>query len=294
MNDIAITTEGLGRRFGKFWAVHDLSLEIPKGSVFGLLGPNGSGKSTTINMLMGLLPPTTGTMTVMGKNPQKNDIAVRQLVGYVPEIYGFYDWMKIDELINLVAPYYPSWNWGLCKSLKEEFKLDVDITVSALSKGARAKLALLLALAFEPDLLILDEPTGGLDPAARRNFIETILGRYQESGKTILVSSHLLNEFGGLIDYVAFIKEGKLELVSRLDELHQKMKRARLVFDSGVPSDLQVPGALTQRTNGREAVVTCRNFDPQQTPDQLSQTGASNVTIEDLTLEDIFVDLVGS
>ncbi len=294
MNDKAITTEGLGHRFGKFWAVHDLSLEIPKGSVFGLLGPNGSGKSTTINMLMGLLPPTSGAMTVMGKNPQKNDIAVRQLVGYVPEIYGFYDWMKIDELINLVAPYYPSWNWELCKSLKEEFKLDVDISVSALSKGARAKLALLLALAFEPDLLILDEPTGGLDPAARRNFIETILGRYQESGKTILVSSHLLNEFGGLIDHVAFIKEGKLELVSRLDELHQKMKRARLVFDSGVPNDLQVPGALTQRTNGREAVLTCRNFDPQQTPNQLSQTGASNVTIEDLTLEDIFVDLVGS
>jgi len=227
-------------------------------------------------------------------NPAKNDVTLRRRVGYVPEIYGFYEWMSVIEIVNLVAAYHSEWNWTLSSSLMTEFKLDGNAKVNSLSKGMKAKLALLLALAFEPEMLILDEPTGGLDPAARRNFIETILGHYQEQGKTILVSSHLLNEFSGLLDEVAFIKAGKVELVSKLDELHKRMKRARLVFDEGVPSGLTIPDSLNLRVNGREAVVTCQHFDSLKTPDELKKTGASNVIIEDLSLEDIFVDLVGS
>ena len=294
MNDWAITTEGLGRRFKKYWAVQDLNLQVPNGSVFGLLGPNGAGKSTTINMLMGLLPATTGKISVMGFDPEKNDVAVRQRVGYVPEIYGFYEWMTVDELIGLVSPYHEHWNKEACRTLQHEFKLDGDAQVQNLSKGMRAKLALLLALSFNPDVLVLDEPTTGLDPAARRNFIETILGHYQETGKTIFLSSHLLNEFAGLLDHVAFLKEGKLSLVSRVDELHRRMKRARLVFAEGIPSGFAVPGMLTARTNGREALVTLRDFDPERTPAEMEKLGATHVSIEELTLEDIFVDLVGS
>lgn len=166
--------------------------------------------------------------------------------------------------------------------------------VSALSKGTRAKLALLLALSFNPEVLVLDEPTTGLDPAARRNFIETILGNYQETGKTIFLSSHLLNEFAGLLDHVAFLKEGKLQLVSRVDELHKRMKRARLVFTDGVPAGFTVTGALNVRSNGREALVTLQNYDAERTPAELMKIGANHVSFEELTLEDIFVDLVGS
>ncbi|MEW6235918.1 MAG: ABC transporter ATP-binding protein [Candidatus Omnitrophota bacterium] len=294
MNDFAIVTEGLGRKFGARWAVRHLDLKVPQGAVVGLLGPNGSGKTTTINMLMGLLPPTEGKIQVLGMNPQKDDVAIRRKTGYVPEIYGFYEWMKVDQLVALVAAYHPDWNWTLCHSLKSEFKLDGDMAVKGLSKGTKAKLALLLALSFEPPMLVLDEPTGGLDPAARRNFIETILGQYQDAGKTILVSSHLLNEFSGLLDHVAFVKEGRIEMASRLDELHRRTKRARLIFDEGIPSHINFPGAIAVKKNGREALVTCRDFDPEKTPGELKQSGASNIIIEEMTLEDIFVDLVGS
>ncbi len=294
MSDAAIKTERLGKRFRRKWAVEELDMEVPMGSVFGLLGPNGAGKSTTIHMLMGLLPPTQGHMSVLGIDPVRDDVAVRRRVGYVPEIHGFYEWMTVDEIIGLVAPYHSRWDWQTCRSLQSDFRLDGKERVENLSKGMRAKLALLLALSFDPEMLVLDEPTGGLDPAARRSFIETILGKYQETGKTIFLSSHLMNEFAGLLDHVAFMREGRIELVSRLDELHKRMKRVRLVFDKCVPPDLRIDGAVSVRTNGREAVATLRTFDSERTPDALKQTGADNVTVEELTLEDIFVELVGS
>lgn len=294
MTEWAIETYQLGRQFRKTWAVRDLNLQIPKGSAFGLLGPNGAGKSTTIQMLLGLLPPSFGSMSVLGLNPVKQDVAVRRRVGYVAEIHGFYEWMTVDETIQLVSPYHERWDDARSQALMKEFGLDGTQHVRALSKGMRAKLALLLALAFNPEMLILDEPTGGLDPAARRGFIESILAQYQESGKTILVSSHLLNEFSGLLDRIAFLKNGKLHVHSSMEELHQKVKRARLVFPDGVPKELSIPGARSIKSNGRETLATFDAFDPEETPRLLHQCGAANFSIEELTLEDIFVEMVGS
>lgn len=227
-------------------------------------------------------------------NPIKKGVEVRQRVCYVSENYGFYEWMKVDELIALVAAYHKTWSWTNCKAMQADFKLRADQKIKELSKGMKAKLSLLLALSFDPEILVLDEPTDGLDPAARRNFIEIILSKYEESGKTILVSSHLLNEFSGLIDHVAFILDGKLEMTSRVDELHQKMKRARLIFQDKVPAGLKYGESLAMRVNGREAVVTCTNFSEEKTIQDLQKIGAEKVIIEDLTLEDIFVDMVGS
>ncbi len=293
MNDWAITTQNLGRRFRNNWAVRDLELQVPAGTIFGLLGPNGAGKSTTIQMLMGLLPPTEGTISVLGIDPSQNDVAVRKRVGYVPENHGFYDWMRVDETIGLVAPYHQNWDWERCDALQKDFDLDGSLRIKELSKGMRAKLALLLALSFDPEMLVLDEPTGGLDPAARREFIESILGQYQESGKTILVSSHLLNEFAGLIDYVTFIKNGKTFRTCSTEVLHREIKRARLVFNGDTPSSLDIQGAHSIKKSGRETLITFDNFDPEQTPKELEKTGAKHFDIEDLTLEDIFVELVG-
>lgn len=294
MTEWAIKTDKLGRRFGRKWAVKDMDLKVATGSVFGLLGPNGSGKSTTINMLMGLLPATEGKSSMLGINPAVDDVAVRKRVGYVAEHHGFYEWMTVDETIDLVAPYHVGWDAKVCRELQDEFDLDGDTRIKALSKGMRAKLALLLALSFDPEMLVLDEPTGGLDPAARRGFIETILGRYQEAGKTIFVSSHLLNEFAGLLDRVAFMRNGKLETVTRLDDLHARMKRVRLVFEGAPPENLLIPGARSVKSNGREAAIVMDCFDPATSPQAFRSTGATNVTVEELTLEDIFVELVGS
>lgn len=293
MNEWAITTEGLGKRFGRVWAVRDLDLRVPHGAVCGLLGPNGAGKSTTIQMLLGVLPPTTGRAQVLGMDPAREDVAVRRRVGYVAEVHGFYEWMTVDRLIALVATYHVRWDWDLARTLQSEFGLNGTSRIRILSKGMRARLALLLALAFHPDLLILDEPTGGLDPAARRSFIESILGRFQEQGKTILVASHLLNEFSGLLDHVVFLKESRLVYSSSIVELNQRFKRASLLFDGPAPEELTVPGALAIRRNGRQARITLRDFDAERTPRQLAQLGARQIDICDLPLDDLFIDLVG-
>ena len=294
MSDWAIETHGLGHKFGKTWAVRNLDLKVAPGSVLGLLGPNGAGKSTTIHMLMGLLPATEGSAQVLGTDPMKDDVAVRSKVGYVAERHGFYEWMSVDETIGLVSAYHSDWDEGTRADLQREFDLDGKALIRELSKGMRVRLALLLALSFNPEMLVLDEPTGGLDPAARRNFIETILGRYQESGKTILISSHLLNEFSGLLDHVAFLREGHLDLSMPLHELRSRVKRVRLVFEEGVPEAFTVPQARSVRTNGREAIAVFDQFDADETPRCLAEVGASSLQVEDLTLEDIFVEVLGS
>ena len=294
MSEWAIETNGLGHRFGKKWAVRNLDLKVPTGSVLGLLGPNGAGKSTTLHMLMGLLPPNEGSALVAGHDPVADEVAVRQRVGYVAEKHGFYEWMTVNETISLVAAYHRDWDDAIRGNLQSEFSLDGAARVSELSKGMRARLALLLALSFDPQLLVLDEPTGGLDPAARRHFIETILGRYQETGKTILVSSHLLNEFSGLLDHVVFLRDGRLELSVPLEELRAKVKRVRLIYEGGIPEHLVVQGARSLRYNGREAVAVFDRFDPSETLKGLAGLGASSTVVEELTLEDIFVEVVGS
>lgn len=289
MTDLAIETTNLGQKYGSKWAVKDLNLQIPKGSVFGLLGENGAGKSTTIQMLMGLLPPTEGHSLVLGLDPMRDEIGVKSKVGYVPEKYGFYEYMRVKEIVAFVAAYHNDWNYDFQKELTTEFALNEDYKVKDLSKGMRAKLALLMALSFEPEMLLLDEPAGGLDPAARRNFIETILSRYQQTGKTIVLSSHLLNEFSGLIDHVAFIKDGSAELVAPVEQIQKQMKRVRVVFDAGIPDAFTLDGIISTKLNGREAIATFENFDPEESLVQINAFDPSHVFVEDLSLEDIFV-----
>ncbi|MDA1369618.1 MAG: ABC transporter ATP-binding protein [Proteobacteria bacterium] len=294
MTDWAIETTKLGHRFGSNWAVRGLDLQVPRGSVFGLLGENGVGKSTTIQMLIGQLLPTEGSANVLGLDPVTDEVAIKTRVGYVPEKYGFYEYMRIREIIALVAAYHSDWNHDLQRQLIGEFSLNENNRVSELSKGMRAKLALLMALSFEPEMLLLDEPASGLDPAARRNFIETILSRYQQTGKTILLSSHLLNDFAGLLDHVAFMRDGKIDLVAPLEQLQRQMKRVRLVFEDGIPESLHVNGSIKTSVNGREAVATVEHFDAERTMVELKALNPSHIIVEDLSLEDIFVARTGA
>lgn len=226
---------------------------------------------------------------MLGLDPMRDEIGVKSKVGYVPEKYGFYEYMRVKEIVAFVAAYHNDWNYDFQKELMSEFALNEDYKVKDLSKGMRAKLALLMALSFEPEMLLLDEPAGGLDPAARRNFIETILSRYQQTGKTIVLSSHLLNEFSGLIDHVAFIKDGGAELVAPVEQLQNQMKRVRVVFDAGIPNSFALDGIISTKLNGREAVATFENFKPEESLAQINAFEPSHVFVEDLSLEDIFV-----
>lgn len=292
--DIVIKTRGLGRRYGTRWVVKDLDLDIPAGAVYGFLGLNGAGKTTTIRMLMGLIRRHSGEASVLGLDPAKRDVEIKRRVGYVAEAPTFYDWMRVDEICGFVAHYRRGeWDHKRAGELIEHFRLPRDVKLRDLSKGQRAKTSLVLAMAFDPELLILDEPTGGLDPVARREFVEGVLAEYQESGRTIFVSSHLVNELSGLVDRVGIIHEGKLLLTQKSDEFTASIKRVRLTFENEAPSKISCTGMLRCRLDGREALVSVNDFDEEKTVSELKVFNPTDVEVEPLNLEDAFVEYIG-
>ena len=171
----AVVVDGLTRRYGPAIAVEDLHLAVPRGAVLGLLGPNGAGKSTTLRMIMGLLRPTSGSVRVMGLDPFQTPSLVRQQIGYVPETPQIYRWMTVHEVLRFCRALYAGWKDQEAELLLDTFQLPSGRRVRQLSKGMLAKLSLLIALAHEPPLLILDEPLSGLDPLARDEFLDGVL-----------------------------------------------------------------------------------------------------------------------
>ncbi len=204
-----IELQGLTRRFGKTTAVDAVSLAIPRGITLGLLGPNGAGKSTTLKMLMGMLRPTKGSVRVFGMEMPRMAPKIKQRIGYVPESHFIYRWMTVGEAVRFARALYAAWNDDLCAELMDAFQLPSGRHVRGLSKGMLAKLSLLIALAHEPDLLVLDEPLSGLDPIAHDDFIEGVLKGICSGDRTVLFSSHHLEEVSRLADSVAIMNAGR-------------------------------------------------------------------------------------
>ncbi len=291
--DSVITTTSLGRRFRGRWVVQDLDLEVPKGSVFGFLGLNGAGKSTTIRMLMGLLARHQGDARVLGLDPGREPVEIKRRVGYVPEAPIFYDWMTIGQTLDFAACYRSKeWDRARADHLLAHFRLPRDARINELSKGMKAKTSLVLAMAFNPELLVLDEPTSGLDPIARREFIEGILAEYQESGRTVFVSSHIVSELAGLVDHVGILHEGRLLFAQTAEEFLAGLRRVRMDFEGPAPTDFRLSGLLTSRSNGRDAEAAVRSGDEKAIAAEVEALGARGFTIEPLPLEDAFIEVV--
>ena len=185
MQSYAIETTGLTKRFGKRVVVDNLRLQVPRGSVYAFLGRNGAGKTTTIRLLLDQLRRNAGAATVLGYDSIKGSRDIRQLVGFVAQQEDLYDWMTVDEILWFCRGFYPTWDQTLAAAMQAQLKLDGKTKIRAMSKGTQRQLALLLALAFRPELLILDEPTAGLDVVVRRDFLESVIGLAQEEGRTI-------------------------------------------------------------------------------------------------------------
>jgi len=291
---MAITTSQLSRKFGSQWAVNDLNLEVPRGCVYGFLGLNGAGKSTTIRMLMGLLSPTSGSATVLGCDSASEDIEVKRRTGYVPDAAVFYEWMSVREMLAFVAHYRKSrWDDRRASHLIKVFQVPPHQKIKALSKGMRAKVSLILALAFNPELLILDEPVGGLDPIARRQFIEGVLAEFMDGERTIFISSHMINEISGLVDRVGILHEGCLIRSQVAEELLRGFKRVRLFFEGEAMKAYACGGLVRARADGREAQLIIDGFDPEKTPAELARMGALQVVVEDMSLEEAFIEIAG-
>lgn len=291
---LAIETTGLTKQYGERAAVADLNLAVPAGSAVGLLGPNGAGKSTTIKMLLGLVRPTRGMSSVFGIDSAKDGVAVRQRVGYVPERHHIYGWMTVGEVLRFVRPFYPSWNDNVAADLVRQYALEPSKPVNRLSHGMGTKLSLILALAHEPDLLILDEPTTGLDPLAREEFVDSVSGLLARFGKTVLFSSHNLGDVEKTADTIAIMYNGALLAVRSRTELLSTTKRIRATLQPADHPPDPPPGTILDRMEGNVWTLTVVDSSDDVLAKFQRQPGIQSIAVDDMTLEDIFKDYVRS
>jgi len=285
-----IETKDLVYAYGRSEAVRGLNLQVEQGRCYGLFGRNGAGKTTTMKCLLTLLRPQTGTVRLFGLDPAKDEVEVKRRLAYVPDAVAFYPWMTVRETLDYLASFRSQWNRRTEGSLLDRFRLDPAQRTNALSKGQRTQLALIGAICPEPELLLLDEPTSGLDPIVRREFIETVIGAYQESepGKrTIFVSTHLISEFEGLIDKFTIIDAGKSVLTLEADEARSRYQKIRARFAGEAP-EANFAGALHLRRNGRELELIA-NGAANEIMERLRLHSPESLTSEALTLEEIFV-----
>ena len=221
MPDAIIEVAALSRRFGATTALASVSLAFPRGAVYGLVGANGAGKTTLIKHLLGLLRAERGSVRVFGLDPVAEPVAVLSRIGYLSEENDLPGWMRVDELMRYSRAFYPAWDDHYAEELRGAFALDTAATISHLSKGQRARLGLLIALAYRPELLVLDEPSSGLDPIVRKDILGAVMRTIASEGRTVLFSSHLLDEVEQVADHVTMINRGAIVLSGPLDEIRQ-------------------------------------------------------------------------
>ena len=286
----AIEISDLVRRFGRTEAVDGLSLRVQPGRCYGFFGRNGAGKTTTIKCLLNLLRPTRGTVRIFGLDPRRDEVAVKSRIAYVPDNVAFYPWMTVRDTLDYVASFRATWNEDTERALLSQFRLDLNQKTSNLSTGQRTQLALIAAVCPEPELLVLDEPTSGLDPIVRREFIQTVIGAYQDADpgkRTVFVSTHLISEFEGLIDEFTIIERGKAVLTLDADTARERFQKIYARF-SIPPSVPDLAGAHVLRQRGRELELLV-NGNSAEVMARLQSRGPEALTSESLTLEEIFV-----
>ena len=289
-NKPVIDISNLHRRYGKLDAVNGLSLRVLPGRCYGFFGRNGAGKTTTIKCLLNLLRPTVGSLRVFGLDPQKDEVAVKSRLAYVPDVVAFYPWMTVRDALNYHASFRPNWNAQIAKDLQQRFELDPTQKTANLSKGQKTQLALIGAIAAEPELLVLDEPTSGLDPIVRREFIETVIGAYQSGDpdrRTVFVSTHLIAEFEGLIDEFTIIANGRNLMTMESDQARNRFCKVRARFSQAVP-DVKLTGAIDVRRNGRELELI-GNGNAKELVEILRASQPEELRCEALSMEEIFV-----
>jgi ABC-2 type transport system ATP-binding protein len=287
---LVIETSHLVRRFGQTDAVNGLSLKVQPGRCYGFFGRNGAGKTTTIKCLLNLLRPTSGTVRVFGVDPAREEVGVKSRLAYVPDVVAFYPWMTVRETLDYLASFRGHWNRETEQALLAQFRLDPAKKVSSLSKGQKTQVALVSAICPEPELLVLDEPTSGLDPIVRREFIETVIGAYQETDpgqRTVFVSTHLISEFEGLIDEFTIIDEGKEVLTLEADVARERFQKVWARFPTPVP-ELDLRDARQVRSSGRELELVV-NGNAAKVLERIKAGSPEEIVTEALTLEEIFV-----
>ena len=289
MDENVIRVENLVKYFDGRCVLDGINLKVPRGCIYGLLGRNAAGKTTIIRILLGLEPPTRGRSFLLGAESTNLPAKVHGQIGYVAEGHNLIQNYKVGRLVKLCKALSPQWKDEFFNHLLETFRLPMDQKVRELSIGMRAKLNLSLAMAIEPELLILDDPTLGLDTVARRQFLELAIDVIQKQGRTILFSSHILGDVERIADRIGIIAAGKLVVDCGLEELKERVKKLRLIFPESAPVNLHLREIINQQSEGREMVITVVNWN-QQKQALVDVFKPSSCTEIPMSLEDIFIE----
>ena len=277
-----IETEQLVRYFGAARAVAGLDLQVPQGSIFGLLGENGCGKTTTLNLIMGALVPHQGSVQVFGENPLTMKPATRARIGYLADNMELPAWMQLNEAIRVHGSFFAHWNGDEVWKLLETFDVPPDQSFGALSKGQKRWFLIALIVAQRPDLLILDEPSGGLDVAVRRRFLDLLLDIASQREITVVIASHILSDVERVVDHVAFVKEGRIVSQARLEDLKTRVKRLCLPASTARSEIEKRFEVLFMREQSDTLLVTVSDFDHERVE-------GLDCRVEHLNLEELFL-----
>jgi ABC-2 type transport system ATP-binding protein len=285
MTETAIEIQGLKFAYGKNEVLKGVDLSVPKGSIFGFLGRNGSGKTTTIKTLLGLQKPSAGKCHIGGLDSFSQTMDIRKRIGFMAEDQQMYGWMRVGQIIDWVAGFYPDWDSRFTDELAGVLKLNKKAKVKTLSKGQNSSLALLLALGHHPDIVILDDPTLGLDPIARKDFLRHVIELLQSNGVTVFFSSHLLYEIEPVADHIAILDDGVIIKTDKTEQLRQSVRKFILPDTADV--DLSnITGLLDISKVGSSVSVTIENCTAKVRQD-LSKI-SSNFQETALNLDEIF------
>jgi ABC-2 type transport system ATP-binding protein len=289
MSESVVEIENLVKYFDGRCVLDGINLKVPRGCIYGLLGRNASGKTTIIRILLGHEMPTRGRSLLLSTDSTKLSAKVHGRIGYVAEGHNLIQNYKVGRLIKLCKNLSLQWNDEVFDHLIETFRLPMDRRVKELSMGMRAQLNLSLAMAIDPELLILDDPTLGMDTVVRRQFLELAIEVIQKQGRTILFSSHILSDVERIADRIGILAAGKLVVDCELEELKERIKKLRVIFPESVPSDLYLTEIINQQIQGREMILTVANWNRQK-QSILETFRPASCTELPMSLEDIFIE----
>ena len=293
MPESIISVSELTRRFGATTALDSVSLSMPPGAVYGLVGANGAGKTTLIKHILGLLRAESGSVRVFGLDPVADPKGVLSRIGYLSEENDLPAWMRVDELIRYSRAFYPAWDGTYAEELRQAFALQPTTKIESLSRGQKARAGLLIALAHRPELLLLDEPSSGLDPVVRRDILEAIMRTIAHEGRTVLFSSHLLEEVERVADHVTMISHGKIALSAPLDAIKESHRHVTVRLAQPRPEPPRVKGVLRWEGGGEEWTAVHRG-DSGDFDAAVAGWGARIVESRVPSLDEIFVAHVGT
>ena len=287
-----VDVANLSRSFGEKSALDSVSFQATEGRVYGLVGANGAGKTTLLKHLLGLLRAATGVVRVFGLDPVRDPIGVLRRVGYLSEDRELPEWMRVDELMRYTQAYHPGWDAAYARELLDTFALDPRKKIKELSKGMRAQAGLIAAVAHRPELLILDEPSSGLDVVVRRDILDAVVRAVADDGRTVIFSSHLLDEVERMSDHVTLMHQGRVALSGVLDDVRREYQRSRVRFAEHFDRPPVIETALMIEGGGRSWSVV-HSGSLEQFRHAVAARGGEIVESRDATLEEIFLARAG-